>query len=97
MAVELKITAVTEEELLRKVKDLNDYGEYDLDDNKLTALIDDAKNHLRSADIAEVLINSNVAVVVIADMVDSISRKEGISEFALGKISQLKVVSYRYE
>lgn len=97
MAVELKLIAVTDEELLQKVKELNDYGEYDLDDNKLMSLIDDAKNYLRAADIAEVLIESNMAVVVIADYVDSVSRKEPISDFALGKISQLKVVSYRYE
>lgn len=97
MVVELKLNVVSEEDLLTKVKELNDYGEYDLDDNKIKTLIDDTKNDLRAADIAEVLINSNVAVALIADMVDTKSRKEPNSEFAIGKISSLKVVSYRYE
>ena len=48
MAIVLDTTAVSDEALLILVKDLNDYGEYDLDDTKIKALIVDAKVWVRT-------------------------------------------------
>ena len=97
MAVVLDTTAVSDEELLEKVKELNDYGQIDLDDPKLKILIDDAKDYLRMSGVAEVIVNSKAAVNVIAYYIDDITRKEGISEYVINRVSQFKVVSHRYE
>lgn len=97
MAVILDTTAVSDDDLLVLVKELNDYGEYDLDDPKLKALISDAKDFLRMGGVCELLVNSKSAVTTIAHYVDDVSRKEGISDFVTQKTAQLRVVSYHYE
>ena len=93
----LDTTPVTDEQLLINVKALNDYGEYDLDDVKLSILINDAKDFLRLSGVCEKLVNSKSAVSVIAYYIDDISRKEGISDFVIQKTAQLRVVSHQYE
>lgn len=97
MAIILDTTAVSDEELLTKVKALNDYGEYDLDDPKLQVLIEEAKDFLRISGVCEVLVNSKSAVTTIAYYVDDISRKDGISDFVTQKVVQLRAVSHYYE
>lgn len=97
MAMVLDTTVVSDEALLILVKDLNDYGEYDLDDTKIKALIVDAKDFLRFSGVCEALVNSKSAVTVIAHYVDDVSRKEGISDFVAQKTAQLRVVSHYYE
>lgn len=97
MAAILDTTPVTDEELLTQVKQLNRYGDNPEFDNTLRLLIDDAKNFLRGADVAEVLVNSKAAVGVIAYYVEDISRREGISEFVINRTTKLKMESYKYE
>ena len=97
MAVVLDTTAVGDVDLLMKVKSLNDYGDLEEDDEKLKVLIEDAKDFLRMSGVAEALVNSKAAVSVIAYYVDDITRKAGISDYVIHRITQLKAVSYKYE
>lgn len=89
--VKLDTTAISEEELLVQVRELNDYGENDLDDPKLKALIVDAKNYLRINEVDELLVNSVSAVNVIAYYVDDMMRKVGISNYVEQRIGQLRM------
>lgn len=79
-------TAITNEDLLSRVKELLDYGENDLDDTKLKYLIDDAKNFLRASGVDELLVNSVSAVTVIAHYVES-----GITPFVEQRTTQLRM------
>ncbi len=91
MAVEMDLTEIKDDVLLTQVKELNDYGEYDLDDSKLTLLIKAAKNYMRMAGVEEVVINSGSAVDVIAYYVEDISRRQGVSSYVEQRVGQLRM------
>lgn len=92
MAVVLEITPVTDLELLVKVKELNNYGENDFDDGKITSLIIDAKNYLLGAGVSEKLVNSQYAVTVIACYVDDISYNRPLRDYIGQRITQLRMM-----
>lgn len=80
---------MTDAELLVRVKSLNDYGENDYADDKLTEAIIWAKGYLKRAGLKDEVINSDECVGIIAHMVDDYNKRRGISQFVRDSIAQI--------
>lgn len=94
MDIVLDMTPITDEDLLARVKELLDYGENDYDDNKIKLGIADAKTFLLAGGIPKGIVNSVACVGVIAYYVDDYNRRNGISDFVVLKVAQLRGCIY---
>lgn len=94
MSIVIDKTPITDEELLANVKELLDYGENDYDDNKLKLGIREAKTFLLAAGIPSDIVNSAISVGVIAYYVDDYNRRNGISDFVILKVAQMRAMKY---
>lgn len=94
MEIVIDKTAITDEELLASVKALLDYGENDYDDEKLKLGIRAAKTFMLAGGIPSDIVNSVSVVDVIAYYVDDYNRRNGISDFVILKVAQLRAMKY---
>lgn len=92
--MDIVTTIITDEEVLASVKELNDYGENDYDDDKLKLGIRDAKMFMLAGGVPSEIVNSDMAVGVIAYYVDDYNRRNGISDFVILKVAQLRAMKY---
>lgn len=94
MEIVIDRIALTDDELLAEVKELLDYGENDYDDNKIRLCIREAKNFLLASGVHKDFVNSSAAVGVIAYYADDYNRRNGISDFVILKVAQLRAMGY---